>query len=426
MDISNKIQAWLKKPVAIFGAGISGKAAADFIQSLGGESKVYDEQNSDFPGSFSSRESREHDLVIASPGFSADHPWVVEAGKSNCELIGELDLASLFWKGRVIAITGTNGKTTLVEFITHSLKFAGLDAYAAGNIGYPFTELLKEVKAPDAWAVVEVSSFQAELMKYFGADSIVWSNFSEDHLDRYGSMESYFRAKANLLTVSNAKTVLIGKEVEEAYDSYHAPLPREAYVVDSPFIRVPQHSIFNLKPQRENFHLAAVLFRTWGYDPEMLHDSVRTFQQSPHRLTPVSMVNGIEFWNDSKATNFSSAEAALKHFHQPVFWIGGGRPKGGRVEAFAHRIGHRIKKAFLTGDTAGELESIFNDLGVSSETFETMEEAIKGAYNQASAGSVVLFSPGFASQKPFRNYSERGNCFERVVSDLKVNLQLTP
>lgn len=425
MKIPEEIQSWLKKPVAILGAGISGKATADLVADLGGSSRVFDEQNSDFPREFTADEAGNHHLVVASPGFSVDHPWMVAARKAGCEILGELDLACILWRGRVLAITGTNGKTTLVEFITHSLKFAGLEAYAVGNIGYPFAKLLTKTNDPEAWAVVEVSSFQAELMTRFRADTVVWSNFSEDHLDRYGDMESYFLAKAELANVAEAKSVFIGKEVLEAYCEFGRSLPRDTYVVDSPFIRVPKHSIFNLKPQRANFRLAAVLFRSWGYDPEMLHDSVRTFRQSPHRLAPVEEINGVEFWNDSKATNFSSAEAALKHFHQPVYWIGGGRHKGGRINAFAQRIGHRIKKAFLSGDTSEDVAKVFKGMGVACETFESLEESVKSAYNEASSGAVVLFSPAFASQKPFRNYKERGKCFVKVVSDLKVNLQIT-
>ena len=425
MEIPNDIQAWLKKPVAVLGAGVSGKAVVDLVDLLGGTSCVFDEQNSDFPDSFTLAQASEHELVIVSPGFALDHPWLLAAEEAGCEIMGELDLACMLWQGRVLAITGTNGKTTLVEFITHSLNFAGHEAYAVGNIGYPFAKLLTKTNNRDAWAVVEVSSFQAELMKRFRADTVVWSNFSEDHLDRYGDMESYFLAKAKLLKVADAKSVFIGKEVLSAYCDFGHSLPRDTYVVDSPFIRVPKHSIFNLKPQRENFRLAAVLFRSWGYDPEMLHDSVRSFRQSPHRLAPVSEINGIEFWNDSKATNFSSAEAALKHFHQPVYWIGGGRHKGGRIDAFAQRIGHRIKKAFLSGETAEEVAKVFQGLGVPCDTFDSLENSIKGAYSEASSGGVVLFSPGFASQKPFRHYKERGKCFEKVVSELKVNLQLT-
>lgn len=420
------IKMWLEKPVAVFGAGLSGKAASDLIRSRGGNTIVYDELSSDFPQEFTSLIAQQHSLVIASPGFSAGHPWMIAAREAGCEVIGELDLACLLWEGRVVAITGTNGKTTLVEFIKHALCFAGLEAYAVGNIGYPFASLVKEAHSPEAWAVVEVSSFQAELMKYFRADSIVWSNLSEDHLDRYESMESYFDAKARLLKVARGKSVCVGKDVAAFCAEIGRELPSNTYVLDRSFIRVPENSVFSLKPQRVNFQLAAVLFRSWGYDPEMLHDAVKTFRQSPHRLLPVSKINGIEFWNDSKATNFSSAEAALKNFQCPIYWIGGGRAKGGRIEAFAQRIGHRIKKAFMTGDTANDMCAVFDRFQVPSQSFESLEQATLAAYKEASEGSVVLFSPGFASQKPFRNYSERGECFERVVHDIQVNLKMTP
>ena len=419
-------QSWLQKPVAIFGSGVSGKSAAELVVSLGGEAIVYDEKNTDFPTSFSSVDASGHNLVIASPGFSRAHGWLMVAKKSGCEVIGELDIASLLWKGRVVAVTGTNGKTTLVEFITHSLKFAGLDAYAVGNIGFPFASLLQKENSANAWAVVEVSSFQAELMKYFRSDFTVWSNFSEDHLDRYSGMDAYFMAKARLLEVANANTTLIGEDVDRYYRSENLSLPENTYVLKGSSVRIPEHSIFSLKPQRKNFHLAAALFRCWGYDPEMLHDSAITFHQSPHRLAPVAVVGGVEFWNDSKATNFSSAEAAVKQFQKPVFWIGGGRRKGGRIDAFVQRLSPRIQKAFLSGDTAQELGGYFGDSQVPWEIYETFEESVKAAYKQANPGVVVLFSPGFASQKPFRNYSERGNCFEKIVSDLKVNLQLIP
>ena len=425
MHPSFDIESWFKKPVAIFGAGISGKAAAELVEFKGGHSIVYDEVNSDFPLCFEKEDAEKHALVIASPGFSAKHPWIAKALAAGCEVMGELDLACLFWKGKIVAVTGTNGKTTLVEFITHSLIFAGLDGYAVGNIGFPFASLIQKHNSADAWAVVEVSSFQAELMKYFRADSIVWSNFSEDHLDRYGNMKDYFLAKVRLLDVAKARTVFIGKDVDAQFREIGLAVPKETYVLDRSFIRVPEGSIFSLRPQRENFQFAALLFRSWGYDPEMLHDSVRSFKQSPHRLAPVATINGVEFWNDSKATNFSSAEAALKHFQKPIYWVGGGRTKGGRIEAFAQRIGHRFKKAFLSGDTSEDLCTIFQSIQVPCESFDSLENSVKAAYQQATEGSIVLFSPGFASQKPFRNYSERGKSFERVISNIQVSIQPT-
>lgn len=420
----NRIRFWLRSPIAILGAGISGQAADRLIRSLGGTSVVYDEFHADFPD-FTEEDAARHELVIVSPGFRQDHPWMKMGRLHSCEIIGELDLASLLWKGKVVAVTGTNGKSTLVEFIAHSLRYAGFDARAVGNIGIPFAQSLTWWNSAEAWAVVEVSSFQAETMRYFRADSALWSNFSEDHLDRHGSMRSYFEAKANLLSVGRPRLTLLGKNVAPCFSRFGRALPPEAQVLSGPILRGPEGSIFNLRPQWENFQLAAALFRSWGFDPKILLDSVTTFEQSPHRLRRVSRINGVEFWNDSKATNFSAAEAALKHFNRKVFWLGGGKPKGGRIESFARRISPSVGKAFLTGDTADQLGQVFDELRVSWQRFDSLENSVRAAFDQAGTDDVVVFSPGFASQKPFKNFSERGRCFERVLSDLEFNLQIT-
>ena len=420
----DRIRFWLRSPIAVLGAGVSGQAADRLIRGLGGTSVVYDEFHADFPD-FTEDDAARHELVIVSPGFSRGHPWMKLGRLHSCEIIGELDLASLLWKGKVVAVTGTNGKSTLVEFIAHSLRYAGFDARAVGNIGIPFAQYLPRWNSAEAWVVVEVSSFQAETMRYFRADSALWSNLSEDHLDRHGSMRSYFEAKANLLWVGRPRLTLLGKNVAPYFSRFGHALPPEAQVLSGPISRGPKGSIFNLRPQWENFQLAVALFRSWGFDPKILLDSVTTFEQSPHRLRRVSRINGVEFWNDSKATNFSAAEAALKHFNRKVFWLGGGKPKGGRIDSFARRISPSVGKAFLTGDTADQLGRAFDELRVSWQRFDSLENSVRAAFDQAGTEDVVVFSPGFASQKPFKNFSERGRCFERVLSDLEFNLQVT-
>ena len=422
---TERVTSWLRSPVAIFGAGLSGRAAERLIDDLGGIPVVYDEFNADFPD-FTEEAASRHELIIVSPGFSPEHPWMKRGRLHGCEVIGELDLASLLWKGKVVAVTGTNGKSTLVEFITHSLRYAGFDARAVGNIGIPFAQSLTRGNRAEAWAVVEVSSFQAETMRYFRADSVLWSNFSEDHLDRHGSMRSYFEAKANLLSVGRPRLTLLGENVAPYFHRFGRALPPEAQVLTGPILNGPEDSIFNLLPQWENFQLAAALFRSWGFDPGILLDTVTSFEQSPHRLRRVSRINGVEFWNDSKATNFSAAEAALKHFDRKVIWLGGGKPKGGRIESFVRRISPCVKEAFLTGDTAEQLGRAFDETGISWQRFDSLENAVRAAFDQAGPDDVVVLSPGFASQKPFKNFSERGRCFERVLSDLEFNLQLTP
>lgn len=422
---ADKVKFWLRRPVAIFGAGISGRAAESLIDGLGGTSVVYDEFNADFPD-FSEEAATRHELIVVSPGFCREHPWMKRGRLHGCEIIGELDLASLLWKGKVVAVTGTNGKSTLVEFIAHSLRYAGFDARAVGNIGIPFAQSLTKWNRAEAWAVVEVSSFQAETMRYFRADTVLWSNFSEDHLDRHGSMRSYFEAKANLLSVGRPRLSLLGKDVAPCFRRFGHALPPEAQVLSGPILNGPEGSIFNLLPQRENFQLVAALFRFWGFDPGILLDTVTSFEQSPHRLRRVSRIKGVEFWNDSKATNFSAAEAALKHFDRKVIWLGGGKAKGGRIGSFVRRISPCVKKAFLTGDTAEQLGGALDETGVSWERFDSLEGSVRAAFDQAGADDIVLLSPGFASQKPFKSFSERGRFFERVLSDLEFNLQLTP
>ncbi len=425
MQIAERLKLWLNSPIAVMGAGLSGKASAHLVHQLGGTPVVYDGYNADFPD-FTEKAAARHRLVIVSPGFWPDHPWLHMARNQGCEVIGELDFAGLIWKGKVIAVTGTNGKTTLVEFITHSLRYAGFDARAVGNIGYPFSSLSARENSAQTWAIVEVSSFQAESMRYFRADSVLWSNFSEDHLDRYGSMRSYFMAKANLLSVARPRLTVLGKGVCKYFSRFGLSLPRDAQVLSRPILRAPERSIFNLKPQRENFQLAAALFRTWGFDPEILLETVATFEQSPHRFCRASRINGVEFWNDSKSTNFSAAEAALRHFNRKVLWLGGGKSKGGRIDSFARRISPCIGKAFLTGDKSRELGRIFDEMQVAWESFDSLENSVRAAFDQAHVGDVVVFSPGFASQKPFKNYSERGQCFEQAVKDLEFNLYTTP
>lgn len=424
-QVADRIKSRIRSPIAILGAGKSGRAVERLMEILGGKSVVYDEFHADFPD-FTEEAAAEHELVVTSPGFHRDHPWISLARFHACEVIGELDLASLLWKGKVVAVTGTNGKSTLVEFIAHSLRYAGFDSHAVGNIGVPFSQLLTWNNRAEAWAVVEVSSFQAETMRYFHADSVLWSNLSEDHLDRHRSMRSYFEAKANLLTVGRPRLTLLGKSVATYFNRFGYALPSGAHVLSDPVSSGPEGSIFNLRPQWENFQLVSALFRLWGFDPKILLDTVTTFEQSPHRLRRVSRINGVEFWNDSKATNFSAAEAALKHFNRKVFWLGGGKPKGGGIDSFAQRIGPRVEKAFLTGDTAEQLGRAFDHLRISWQRFDSLENSVRAAFDQARPDDVVLFSPGFASQKPFHNYSERGRCFERVLSDLEFNLQVTP
>ena len=186
------LQPALSRPVAILGGGISGRGVEALLASLGAQGTVYDAQGL----AFDAAASRRHALVVFSPGFPPSHPWLQLARAAGSVCLGELDFASLFWRGRIVAVTGTNGKTTLAEFLAHALAGIGVEARAAGNIGRAFSQSVADAGggAPAAVAVCEVSSFQAETLQHFHAEATLWTNLAEDHLERHGEMDSYFAA----------------------------------------------------------------------------------------------------------------------------------------------------------------------------------------------------------------------------------------
>src|ERR1043166_3705941 len=190
------LQQHFAQPVAVFGGGVSGQGVTELLTALGARGLLYDVKGLEFTATA----ARQHTLVVFSPGFAPNHPWLEIARRAGATCMGELDFASLFWTGRVIAITGTNGKTTLTEFLTHALRSVGCRATATGNVGYSFSRLAAETEGggPEMTAVCEVSSFQAETLTHFRADASLWTNFAEDHLDRHGTLEAYFPGKGQL------------------------------------------------------------------------------------------------------------------------------------------------------------------------------------------------------------------------------------
>jgi UDP-N-acetylmuramoylalanine--D-glutamate ligase len=204
----------LARPVAVFGDGLSGRGALELLQAVGAEGAVYDAGGA----AFSPEAARRHRLAVFSPGFPPDHPWLEAARSAGCECVGELDFAGLFWRGGLVAVTGTNGKTTLVEFLASALEPAGRRAVAAGNIGRAFSKIVAETGGGAGMtAVCEVSSFQAETLRRLRPDAVLWTNFAEDHLERHGTLEAYFAAKANL--AARSKRVFAGSSVKAFADA---------------------------------------------------------------------------------------------------------------------------------------------------------------------------------------------------------------
>ncbi|MBI5380284.1 MAG: UDP-N-acetylmuramoyl-L-alanine--D-glutamate ligase [Opitutae bacterium] len=410
----------LTAPVAVFGAGVSGRTMAELLAQLGASAAVYDERGGD--GVACRFDATAHRLVVFSPGFRPEHPWLVAARAAGVVCLGELDFAALFWRGQVLAITGTNGKTTLTEFLAHALQGIGRDAFPTGNIGFSFSRLVSERDggADDTVAVCEVSSFQSETLQHFRADAVLWTNFAEDHLERHPGLAAYFAAKRVLLTRAVGEVMYVGTSVARAAATLGYALPPAACVTTEGLAPEPRlaGSVFSDYPQRENFELARVWWRYAGLREADLFTAARSFHLGRHRLARVAEVAGVTYWNDSKATNFHAVEAALGRFAAPVLLIAGGKAKGGDLSAFVRRIAARVRHVFLIGETKQELAAHCKTAAVPHTLCVTLDEAVAEARSAARAGEQVLLSPGFASFDMFRGYDHRGDVFEQLVHNL--------
>lgn len=413
----------LRQPVAVFGGGTSGLAARTLLERLGAAVEIFDERPA-VGGAlqFGAAEAARCRLVVVSPGFARTHAWLAAARAAGCTCLGELDLASLLWPGRTVAVTGTNGKTSLTEFLVHALVAAGEDASKAGNVGFPFSRLVafRSDAGTESLAVCEVSSFQAEIMSHFRADAVLWTNFAEDHLERHADLQTYFDAKWNLVTRAPAGSVFFGTSVQRQAAAAGRELSPESAVASEDAASDPRLSgtVFASHPQLENFRLALAWWRHDGRSEADLYAAARTFKVGRHRLTRVAERRGVTYWNDSKATNFHATEAALGTLSGPVHLIVGGRAKGGSLAGFVRRLAPRVHHVWLIGETRNDLAALCAAQRVPHTLCASLAEAVQGAAGAARPGDHVLLSPGFASFDMFRGYADRGEQFERLVNNL--------
>jgi UDP-N-acetylmuramoylalanine--D-glutamate ligase len=412
--------ALLARPVAIFGAGVSGAGVQALLAAIGARGVVYDEKAAGAVRPFTPAAAAGHGLVVFSPGFAVEHAWLATARAAGCTCVGELDFASLFWRGELVAITGTNGKTTLTEFLAHALNAAGRRAHATGNVGYPFSRLVVEQAGRIDIAVCEISSFQAETLQHLRPTATLWTNFAEDHLERHPGMSAYFAAKWRLLERTPPGAAFLGSSVQRYAKTMGLTLPPSAGLATEgqPADARLGGTVFAGYPQYENFLLAAAWWRQAGLPEDTLFAAAKTFPRGAHRLGRVGEKRGVTFWNDSKATNFHAVEAALATFAGPVLWIGGGKAKGGDLAAFIRRIARQIKHAFLIGETSAALAGHCKEAHVPATLCSGLAEAVRSAFVAARDGDHVVLSPGFASFDQFTGYDDRGRQFETLVGNL--------
>jgi UDP-N-acetylmuramoylalanine--D-glutamate ligase len=403
--------------VGILGKGLSGKGVANLLETLGISCHSYDEKDSK---PLTEKDISATDLFVYSPGFKEDHPWLhlIKAQHKPC--LGEWNVGASLWQGPFITITGTNGKTTLTEFLSAAFKVAAKEVFAVGNNGYPLCQALAEGVSPQAIALCEISSFQAENSTFMESDALLWTNISEDHLDRYGSLEAYFKAKWKLTQTLKPEASFFTEEaVLTQAKQYQLAPPLKTQVVSMPEASSTLPAAFNTPTQRANYSLAQAFWQSTGLNQSYFDRAAAAFSPLKHRLQKVATVNGVEYWNDSKGTNFAATSAALKSFDKPVYWIGGGQSKGGNLEAFCQGIAPYVGSAFLIGETASQLQALLSSYHIPASVYPNLASLLPDLHAKASPGEVALLSPGFASLDQFKSYAERGAIFERLVLSLR-------
>jgi UDP-N-acetylmuramoylalanine--D-glutamate ligase len=344
------------------------------------------------------------ELLVKSPGVPAEAVLVVEARLRGIPVWSELELGSRVLENPLVAVTGTNGKTT-----TSELLGAMLGAPVAGNVGVALTELDGAVE-PGSWVVVEASSFQLEDIDTFRPRVAVLLNLESDHLDRHGSLESYAAAKLRVFENQELGDVAV---VPRGFRAVPGEARRADFEADDP---LPAEPLIPGAHNRENAAAATVAARAAGATEEEIARALRDFPGVAHRLEPVAERDGVLFVNDSKATNVAAALRAVAAYDRPLLLIAGGRAKGESFEPLAAAARGRVECAFLIGEAAPELAEALGD--VPHETSGDLGTAVAAAAAAARPGDVVLLSPACASYDQFRDFEERGDEFRRLVEAL--------
>ncbi len=380
-----------------------------------------------------------YDLIILSPGVPPESPWLNAPREAGIPVWGELELASHFMAKPIIAVSGTNGKTTTITLVGEFLKASGLRPLVGGNIGTPVISLLAGQAAADC-LVLEVSSFQLDTAPHFRPQAAALLNISPDHLDRYPSPLAYASSKAGLFRNQNgvdlkvlnaddaAVAALVAGPGRVYYFSATRPLSQGAWLANgSLHVRLDDagEEVFSLADIRlsgrhnlENIMAALLLALDAGASPAACRRVLASFQGLPHRLEFVAEVDRVEFYDDSKGTNVGAVAVSLAHFAKPVILIAGGRDKGSDFTLISPLIKERVKALVLLGETREHLAQVWKGLAPIC-LVANLAEAVRRAYDLARPGEVVLLSPACASFDMFKDYAQRGETFQRLVKELQ-------
>ncbi len=445
--------------VLVVGLGKSGVSAATYLHSRGARVTVSDakaetELGKDIPalldlgivvetGAHGERTFRDQDLIVVSPGVPVDSAQLQQARAAGVKIIGEVELAARFLRGDIVAITGSNGKTTTTSLCGEILEKAGKQTQVGGNIGRPVTDLI-EASAAGAWSVLEVSSFQLETIEKFRPKIAAILNITPDHLDRHGDFSTYAAAKARIFENQTGDDFAALNADDKTCVEMAGRLKAQVYWFGSKerseqgsFVRaatiywrsgegketeiMPTEEIsLKGKHNLENVLAAVCVGMLAGCTPAEIRKAVGEFKAVEHRLELVATIEGVAYYNDSKATNVDATIKALESFPANIHIILGGKDKGSDYTVLKPLLEKRAKGVYTIGAAAEKIEA---QIAGAAPIFhaETLAQAVRQATGNARSGDTILLAPACASFDQFQNYEHRGRAFKELVHNLVRN-----
>ena len=420
------------KKVLVYGLGSSGQEACRVLHDEGACVSMYDDDKR-FSGMFCYEKEpmkNKYDLVVVSPGIKVIGNSLISHFEKESVVMSELDLGFSFVKGKVIAITGTNGKTTVCSLLGKIFDEANLKNYVCGNIGLPLCSVARKTNNK-TYTIVEVSNFQLELSKKFRPNVACVLNITEDHLDRHGSMEEYKRVKSKIFqNFTNRDVAIVNLDDDNSLDLLYPKrkkffskrvLNKGAYVkngyifCDKKKIMLQTEVPLLGEKNLENVLCAIAIARVFHIKPQIIRRAIALFKAPSHRLEFVGEFNGVKIYNDSKSTNVACTQMAIDSVDaKSLILLVGGRNKDNNFELIFSK-NFKAKKIITFGESAKILEDFAKKYNYDVVAFEKMEEATIYAMEIASDGDVILFSPACASFDEFASYSARGQRFKEIV-----------
>lgn len=446
------------KKVLVFGSGKSGIGAAELLDRAGAHPVIYDgnpeldreavlhklpgiKKLEIFAGELPLEERKNLDLVVLSPGVPTDLPLVKSFYEQGLPVWGEVELAYRTGKGRVLAITGTNGKTTTTALLGKIISDAEESVFVVGNIGTPYTSKALEMKE-DSVTVAEISSFQLETIQEFAPKVSAILNITEDHLNRHHTMEEYIRVKELIVKNQGPEDVCVlnyedpvlrefGEDIipKTVYFSSEHKLDQGIYLDEDRMILKTETEEIQLvktgelkllgKHNYENVMAAAAMAYYAGVPVKSIRRSICAFTAVEHRIEYVTEKNGVVYYNDSKGTNPDAAIKGIQAMNRPTYLIGGGYDKGSNYDEWLNSFDGKVKALVLIGQTKEAIRQAAERLEVCPCILcEDLEEAVKVCAQKAQPGEAVLLSPACASWGQFDNYEQRGDMFKKYVNSL--------